>query len=176
MTTETIIPGFRSPLTLGISTPFYLRALELFDHLQKTKSGYSIHSVGTFPKINFFTVDEFGDGNRFYCLQAAVAGYGTEDIDISLDHKTRQITIKNAKPKEPTAEQMAEADKREGFVMDTWISEIKRSSFLRTITLPDNANLDQVVCDYNNGILEIRMPVLKDQDDKITKVSINVKE
>jgi HSP20 family protein len=51
-------------------------------------------------------------------------------------------------------------EKKEGF----YRSERRYGQFYRLIPLPDDVNLDQVRADFNNGVLEITMPVPQAQE------------
>lgn len=169
----TVLSGFSLPVSTGLTNPFYIRALRLFDHLEKNKDAYTLHSMGNFPKINFLTVDEFGDGNTYYSLQAAVAGYSIDEIEVLINQKNRTISIQNAPRKPPTEEEIKEADKREGIIIDTWVHEIKSSAFNRTITVPDDADLEKVKCQYRSGILEMIIPINKNSSE-VSKLKIDV--
>ncbi len=50
-------------------------------------------------------------------------------------------------------------EKKEGF----YRSERSYGQFYRLIPLPDDVNLDQVRADFNNGVLEITVPVPQTQ-------------
>jgi HSP20 family protein len=97
------------------------------------------------------------EGNQ-YRIEAEMPGL--EDKDVEIEVHGRQLTIKGERVQE---------EQKQGERM--YISERRYGSFHRTITLPEDANLDHITADYKNGVLLITVP--KDPGKEIRKIKIN---
>jgi HSP20 family protein len=97
------------------------------------------------------------DGNQ-YLIEAEMPGLEDEDVEIEVHG--RQITIKGKREQK---------EQKQGEQM--YISERRYDSFYRTITLPQDANLDHITADYENGLLFIT--VQKDPGKKPRKIKVN---
>ena len=94
-----------------------------------------------------------------YVIRAEIPGVDPdENIDISVDNG--RLTIK------------AEREKRvESEEADEFRSEFHYGSFRRTMTLPTGATADDVTATYEDGILEVRVPV-DTSEPSATKVAV----
>ncbi|MGA9173469.1 MAG: Hsp20/alpha crystallin family protein [Thermoactinomyces sp.] len=97
------------------------------------------------------------EGNQ-YRIEAEMPGL--EDKDVEIEVHGRQLTIKGERVQE---------EQKQGERM--YISERRYGSFHRTITLPEDANLDHITADYKNGVLLITVP--KDPGKEARKIKIN---
>jgi len=73
-----------------------------------------------------------------------------EDLEITVDNGRLQIS----------AERRSSEKSEEG---DTVRSEFRYGSYRRTLQLPAGADADAITATYDNGILEVRIPVERDQ-------------
>jgi HSP20 family protein len=80
-------------------------------------------------------------------LRFDVPGIDASSLDVTVDHGVLSVSVKRH-------EERAEADK---FV----VRERTMGTFTRRLTLPKNLNADAVEAAYNNGVLEVRIPVLE---------------
>lgn len=94
-----------------------------------------------------------------YVIRAEIPGVDPdEDIDISVENG--RLTIK------------AEREKRvESEEADEFRSEFHYGSFRRTMTLPSAATADDVTATYEDGILEVRVPV-DSAEPTATKIAV----
>jgi HSP20 family protein len=111
-------------------------------------------SMPKMPAINM--KDE---GNQ-YVIEAEMPGLRDEDVEIEVHGG--QLTIKGEQKQE---------SKKEGEHM--YIEERSYGSFYRTVTLPQDANLDHITADYENGLLIITIP--KDPEKEPKRIKINRK-
>lgn len=87
---------------------------------------------------------------------------GLRDEDVEIEVHGGQLTIKGERKQE---------SKKEGEHM--YIEERSYGSFYRTVTLPQDANLDHITADYENGLLIITIP--KDPEKEPKRIKINRK-
>jgi HSP20 family protein len=80
-------------------------------------------------------------------LRFDVPGIDASSVDVTVDHGVLSVSVKRH-------EERAESDK---FV----VRERTMGTFTRRLTLPKNLNADAVEAAYNNGVLEVRIPVLE---------------
>lgn len=168
---KTIITGaIRSPNTVRL----YNNAYSIFSALSKTlpEVDETLHSVGSFPKIDFArTVGNQGKPED-YILTAAVAGFSIDEINVEVNHKDRTIAISNrANKADSKIDKQIEANGGIDLNYDVWVNEIKRSSFERIITAPDDADLEKIYCNCKDGLLHITIPTLL-ESKYISKVEI----
>jgi HSP20 family protein len=104
------------------------------------------------------TVDIFEDGNDVV-VKAELPGIKKEDIDVKLTDNT--ITISGEKKKEEKVE------KKNYYRMES-----SYGSFTRAFSLPAEVQTDKAKAQYNDGILEIRVPKTEEAKQKEKKVMI----
>jgi HSP20 family protein len=103
-------------------------------------------------------VEEFMDGGELV-VRAELPGIDPErDVDVSADNGV--LRIRAERRHEHTEEQS-----------DTCRSEFSYGVFYRAIPLPPEAREDQITASYNDGILEIRVPV-GEQRERSSQVPI----
>jgi len=84
------------------------------------------------------------EGNMI--VRAELPGVNKDDVKVQVNNDG--LVIQGERKEE-------HEEKREGF----YRSERSYGQFYRAIPLPDDINLDQVRADFNNGVLEITVPV-----------------
>src|ERR1700736_1668409 len=99
---------------------------------------------------------EVSEKDGKYVIDAALAGFRPEDIDVEVSGN--EVTISG------TYERTRE-DRR------THYTEMKQASFVRTIALPKDIDTSQVTASFDNGILRITLPPREPISGK--KVSIS---
>jgi len=78
-------------------------------------------------------------------VEAALPGIKPEDVDITVENGT--LTIRGA--------YREERHEGEG---ENLLSEIRRGSVYRTVTLPSGLEADQATATFEHGVLELRIP------------------
>lgn len=93
------------------------------------------------------TVDTFIKGETFH-VKAELPGVSKDDIDVSVDGNI--VTLKGERKEEHETK-----DK------DYHLRESRSGSFIRRLTLPEGAKTDDIHASYDNGVLEITVPLDK---------------
>jgi HSP20 family protein len=96
-----------------------------------------------------------------FVLKADLPGLKEEDVNIEVEENVLTVS----------GERKAEhEDKREGYV------RVERSygSFRRSLTLPEGVDAEAVTANFDNGVLEVRIP--KPEERKPRRVAIQVGE
>ncbi|MGI9605523.1 MAG: Hsp20/alpha crystallin family protein [Acidimicrobiales bacterium] len=115
----------------------------------------------TIANIDSMRMEQFRDDDELV-LRAELPGMLDEDdIDVSVSGNT--LTIHGTR--EEREEERTEAGYR---------SEFRYGTFRRSTTLPTGADTNRVRAEYENGILEVRVPI-DDDDPKLTKVPVMYK-
>ena len=81
-----------------------------------------------------------------FLMTADLPGLKKEEVKVHIDGDTLVVEGERKQEKE---------EKREGY----YHSERSYGKFYRSIPLPDGANTDQVAAQFNNGVLEVTVPV-----------------
>ena len=93
------------------------------------------------------TVDVFQSGNEVI-VQATIGGVDSNDIDISIAKD--MVTIKGHRQRVEKVKQS-----------DYFHQELYWGSFSRSIILPEDIDVDKAKASIKNGLLTLRLPVLK---------------
>jgi HSP20 family protein len=109
------------------------------------------HPMPMMPAINL------REEEHQYVIEAEMPGLSEKDLDIEVHGN--MLTIKGERKSE---------EQKQGERMH--IVERKYGSFHRSITLPQNANMDHITAEYENGVLTITVP--KDRSKEPRKISI----
>jgi HSP20 family protein len=80
-------------------------------------------------------------------LRFDVPGIDPESIDVTVDHGVLSVSVKRH-------EEKTENDK-------FFVRERTMGTFTRRLSLSKNLNTDAIEAAYNNGVLEVRIPVLE---------------
>ncbi len=93
-------------------------------------------------------------------IKAEVPGMKKEDLDINISGTL--LTIKGEKKQE-------EEVKKKGY----YYSERSYGSFLRTIDLPKEVQIDKVRAGFKDGVLEVRLPKTEEAKRKEVKIKVD---
>lgn len=99
------------------------------------------------------------DEKKDVVVKAELPGLTKDDVQVTLSDST--VTIKGEKKREKEVKEK-----------DFYRSEREYGSFLRTVPLPAAVNADQVVANFKDGVLEIRLPKSDTPRAKPTRVAI----
>ncbi|MBC7406221.1 MAG: Hsp20/alpha crystallin family protein [Candidatus Parcubacteria bacterium] len=99
------------------------------------------------------TVDMYYRGDFIYIV-STVAGVQASDLDIAVESGVLFIKGVRRKPYKDSE-------------VNTELSECFWGEFMRELPLPDNVNVDTIEANLNNGILIVKIPVLKVKAKKI---------
>jgi len=136
--------------TLSVYRPNTIQnALSDFDRYFESFFGDSILSPSA-RMLNHLPAVDIRETEKSYVLDMELPGYDEKDIDIHIDGNSlsiasKQEDMKNAKEGKDTEE-------------GTWILRERRiSSFSRSFKLPENANPEEVIAEFKNGILSLEI-------------------
>jgi HSP20 family protein len=91
-------------------------------------------------------------------VEAALPGIRPEDVDITVEDGT--LTIR--------AESKSEREETQG---ETIISEIRRGSMSRTVTLPTGLQADKATATFENGVLRLTFPRAEEVKPRQIRIS-----
>ncbi|GAB3899711.1 Hsp20/alpha crystallin family protein [Kibdelosporangium lantanae] len=103
-------------------------------------------------------IEEYVDGTT-YVVRAELPGMNP-DKDIVVSAADGHLTI---------------AAERQQTTRDTQRSEFRYGSFERSILLPAGADATKVDAKYDNGILEVRVPMRKPAEEHRVRIAVNGK-
>ena len=140
-----------------------------FDELEKVQTGLNKAVRESWKRMKnyqqagkFFEPDaDFIEKGSNYILKMDLPGMAKDQINI--DASNNRITI--------SGERNTERQTQES---NTGVYQFERSSgsFYRSLSLPANANTDQIAAKYENGVLEVTIPKLKSQASAAKKIAI----
>ncbi|MDB5077359.1 MAG: Heat shock protein Hsp20 [Chloroflexi bacterium] len=105
------------------------------------------------------TVDVYDEGNELV-VKAELPGVKKEDIDIALEEGNLVIRGQRSSEREVRTEQYYRSERSFG-------------SFYRRIPVPEGVQPDQIKANFNDGVLEVRLP--KPQESEAKRLKIEVK-
>lgn len=131
---------------LLIRDPFLAAPFRLMDELLRTGNGNRV--TGFTPPVDVHeTEDE-------YLVKIDLPGVKSEDVNIEVNDSVLSLSGARAPDESGTAQ----------------LVERPYGTFARTLTLPQGVNSDSIAADYNDGVLELRIP--KPAEQKPKKITI----
>lgn len=97
-------------------------------------------ATGEVPKVESY-ID-----NNTLVLKADLPGVDPKDMEVSFEGNCLSIKGQRKMDHERTAEH-------------SFHREVQHGSFLRTFTLPEGVNADELKASYTNGVLEVSVPL-----------------
>ena len=91
------------------------------------------------------TVNAYVQGDK-YCIEAEIPGVDKKDLELNVEGNV--LTLKGERK-----------TSRETKEEDYYLKESQYGSFLRRLTLPEGANVDELRASYDKGVLKITMPI-----------------
>jgi len=133
----------------------FIRSFDtIFDDMFKNHFGDIGVSAGkgAYPKVNIVNRDDKVE------IVAELAGFTKDDIDLEIEEDV--LTISGKSPQQ---------DKEE---VTYYVRELKRSSFRRSFKVVDQYEMDKVSAKFDNGLLTITLPKVKEEVKVAKKVTI----
>lgn len=103
---------------------------------------------------------DFHESDSEFVLTAEIPGVDAKDLDI--EFRDGLLTIKGEKKTETK-------DEKKGL----YHSEISYGSVMRTIAVPDHADIDNAKADFKDGVLTMKMPKKEALVEGAKKIAIN---
>lgn len=129
-----------------------------FDELDR----YMENSLLPFRKFNSDMSIDLYEKDNLLVATMSIPGVNTDDLDVTVDDDS--LTISGQREEE------RETDKK-----DYYSKEIRRGSFSRMIQLPKTVESTKTTADYSDGVLTVKMPLEKGQQEKAMKVEVKKK-
>jgi HSP20 family protein len=121
----------------------------------------------TTPTLGFesksLEIDMYEDYDNVI-VKANVPGVKPENVDIVVEDNILTISYESK-------EEIKEEDKKQKY----YYKEIKRSSFSRTVTLPQRVDSEKAKADFKEGVLTITLPKLEEAKPKRVQISTSMK-
>lgn len=119
--------------------------------------------ISMFPKLGWdLAVDVYEEGKNVIA-KMSLPGIKPDEVEISIDKDV--LTISGRREEEKETEKK-----------NYYSKEIRRGSFSRSVSLPKIVDADDAKADYSEGVLVVTMPIVKGQEKKPVKVTVNGKK
>ncbi len=119
-----------------------------------TRAGEEGLATATFvPPVDIY------EDEHSIVIKAEVPGIDPKDIDVRVENNTLTFRGERKLEHEEREENYHRVERRYG-------------SFYRSFTLPNTVETENLTADYNNGVLEIRMPKRAEAKPKQIKVNV----
>lgn len=125
---------------------------DIFDHFFVDGKVSSLVAGDNFPKLNMYKQDDK------YIVEAGVAGWNVDDIEVKID---KQYLIFSSKTKE---------EKEVGSDRQFFLREMKASSFSRKVLLGDRLNTKDPEISYVDGVIKVTFTEDSEKAPKILKI------
>ncbi|MBK5720907.1 Hsp20/alpha crystallin family protein [Dysgonomonas sp. Marseille-P4677] len=103
------------------------------------------------------------ENEKAFSIELSVPGFNKEDIKIEIEKEILRISAESKVENE-------EKDDNNKILR----REFKQSSFIRSFTIPENIDTENISASQVNGILQITLPKqMKTIEDKVKKIAIS---
>jgi len=143
----------RSTSLLGSDDPFvrmHQTMDRLFDSLFDDATGWTVARNGNGRMLSLMTPElDIAETDKAYQLAVDLPGVNSENIDLSTDDDALIIRAERTQHKEDEGVRFHRVERRTG-------------RFERMLTLPADADTDNISAEFRNGVLEITVPRRED--------------
>ena len=145
-------------MSLSIWDPFQEMETLLDRYNRSSRKTLANSDDRSFEVGDWMPVVDIDETEDAFSIKAELPGVEKDDVSINIDKGV--LTIKGEKKTETE-------DKKRHRV------ECSYGSFVRSFTLPQSVNVDDVEAEYNNGILNLTIP--KSEEAKPKEVEVKIK-
>ncbi len=145
-------------MSLSIWDPFHEMESLLDRYNRSSRRTMAKNDDRTFEVGDWMPVVDIEETENAFAIKAELPGVEKDDVSISIDKGV--LTIKGEKKEETE-------DKKRHRV------ECSYGSFVRSFTLPQSVNINEVAAEYNNGILNLTIP--KSEEAKPKEIEVKIK-
>jgi len=144
-----------------MSNPFeFMRRLNSeMDRLFESHLGGEVQESGIGATTWMPRIERFQRNNQLV-VRAELPGLTRDDVTINVDEGTLEISGERRQDEEDQSDR-------------SWWSERSYGSFYRAIPLPDGVNEDQITAKFEDGILNVTVPLPQQATRKAKKVEIH---
>lgn len=111
------------------------------------------------PDTAWLRVEEFVDGGTLVVRAELPDIDPDRDVELTFEDGVLEIRARRE-------------EKSERKEKDVYRSEFRYGSFVRTVSLPEGIDADDITASYTDGILEIRVPLPAETKPEATKVTV----
>ncbi len=133
-----------------------IRILSALDHLDEIIGRFFENNIPADEECRLRVPIGIAEKDNNFILKAVLPGLNKEDINIELSEDKVTISGEYSNCTED----------------NTSYSEFVEGKFLRVIPLPGKINRNEANAEYKDGILEIILPQLEEEDNKLVKLSL----
>ncbi len=145
-------------MSLSIWDPFQEMETLLDRYNRSSRKTLANSDDRSFEVGDWMPVVDIDETEDAFSIKAELPGVEKDDVSINIDKGV--LTIKGEKKTETE-------DKKRHRV------ECSYGSFVRSFTLPQSVNVDDVEAEYNNGILNLTIP--KSEEAKPKEIEVKIK-
>jgi HSP20 family protein len=145
-------------MSLSIWDPFQEMETLLDRYNRSSRKTLANSDDRSFEVGDWMPVVDIEETEDAFSIKAELPGVEKDDVSINIDKGV--LTIKGEKKTETE-------DKKRHRV------ECSYGSFVRSFTLPQSINVDEVEAEYNNGILNLTIP--KSEEAKPKEIEVKIK-
>lgn len=144
-----------------MSNPFeFMRRLNSeMDRLFESQFGGDVQESGVGTATWMPRIESVQHNNQLV-VRAELPGLTKDDVTINVDDGTLEISGERRQDEEEQSD-------------GSWWSERSYGSFYRAIPLPDGVNEDQITAKFENGILNVTVPLPQQATRKAKKIDIH---
>lgn len=114
----------------------------------------------SFPKIGLDLAVDLYEEKGDVIVKMNLPGVDAKELDIEIDGDV--LTISGSRQEEH------ETDEK-----DYYSKEIRRGSFMRSVSLPASVDAEKAHASYKDGVLSVTIPVIPGNKEKAVKVRVN---
>ena len=118
-----------------------------------------IQATGENGNLNTYPTNLY-ETDKEFVLELAVPGISKDDVDVSIEG--RDLTIKGSYKNETESNDESR---------QYHVKSFQRGEFTRTVTLPNQVNVDNIKANVKDGVLNLSMPKVEAAQAK--KIAIN---
>lgn len=100
------------------------------------------------------------EDNEAFNLEFSIPGFKKENIKINIENNV--ITVSGEVSENNSTEEKNYSRR-----------EFTHQSFSRSFNLPENVNEDEISANYENGILNLRLPKIKEVKNNVKQITVN---
>ncbi len=120
------------------------------------KDGKKVANVNAFmPTVNT------REDEKSYTVEVDLPGIKKEDIKVNIDPENNTLTISGERK-----------FKNEVKKDDYYTLESNYGKFLRTFTLPENVNVEQIDAKSEDGVLNLTLPKIKKEQKEVKEIPV----
>jgi HSP20 family protein len=115
---------------------------------------------GVFTKAQWLPLVDIAEDEQEYLIKAELPGIEKEQVKVTVENGLLLITGERTNESEEKNKKYHRVERSYG-------------TFLRTFSLPDNADGTKIKADFKNGVLKVHLPKSEDAKPKSIEIKVN---